>query len=152
MGKYATDTSVSAERTLAEIQGILKRYGATRMGYAEDAQRVELAFEMHNRRVRFSMPLPDQSDFVAHVSNQYMQKGKPNISAYEQAIRSRWRALLLAIKAKLESVESQIETFDEAFMAQLVLPSGETMGHWALPQIAQAYDSGSMPRLLTDGG
>jgi hypothetical protein len=43
-------------------------------------------------------------------------------------MRRRWRSLALAIKAKLEVVASGIATFDEEFMAHLVLPDGTTVG------------------------
>lgn len=35
--------------------------------------------------------------------------------------RRRWRALLLGIKAKLEYVQSGIATFDEEFLAHIVI-------------------------------
>ena len=153
MTKFAVNTDVSAERTLSEIQATLKRYGASRMAYAEDDFEVSVMFEMQSRRVRFTLPLPDKNAeaFVAKGGNQNIKKGSFNQSVYDQAVRSKWRALLLAIKAKLESVESEIETFDEAFMAQLVLPNNETVGKWAAPQIELAYSSGKMPPLLSSG-
>jgi hypothetical protein len=60
--------------------------------------------------------------------------------------RARWRALLLVIKAKLESVESGIATFEEEFMAQIVLPDDQTVGQWVLPEVARIYETGRMPR------
>ena len=69
-------------------------------------------------------------------------------AAHEQATRQRWRALALSIKAKLESVESGIEQFEEAFMAQIVLPNGKTVGEWVAPQIEASYKSGNMPPML----
>ncbi|EGQ63115.1 hypothetical protein GGI1_17183 [Acidithiobacillus sp. GGI-221] len=33
-------------------------------------------------------------------------------------------------------------------MAHIVLPSGETVGHWMRPQIESSYQSGVMPPLL----
>ena len=49
--------------------------------------------------------------------------------------RQRWRALNLAIKAKLEAVESGIVTFDQEFLAHIVGPSGQTVK----PLIALQY-------------
>ena len=129
MGKYAEGTRVPADRSRAEIEQILKRYGATHFGYATMPGVVMLAFESKGRRVRFKVPVPD-----------------PEKAA--QAHRQKWRAVVLAIKSKLESVESGIEQFDEAFMAQIVLPDGRTMAEFAQPQIAKAYTSGTMPPLL----
>lgn len=129
MGKYAARTSVPADRTRAEVEQVLKRYGATHFGYATMPGVVLLAFESRGRRVRFKVPLPDpEKDAQVH--------------------RQKWRAVLLAIKSKLESVEAGIEQFDEAFMAQLVLPDGRTMAEYAMPQIAKSYSSGAMPPLL----
>ena len=55
-----------------------------------------------------------------------MVEGGAIVTAEE--VRRRWRALLLVIKAKLESVESGIETFEEAFASQIVLANGQTVG------------------------
>lgn len=129
MGKYAESTKVPADRSRAEVEQVLKRYGATHFGYATMPGIVILAFESKGRRVRFKVPVPDP------------EKGA-------QAHRQKWRAVVLAIKSKLESVESGIEQFDEAFMAQIVLPDGRTMAEFAQPQIAKAYTSGTMPSLL----
>ncbi len=153
MGKYASETTVSPERTLAEIQETLKRYKANKFGFMQDEQQVAIAFEMAGRRVRFIVRAPDPNDplFVQAASNQHGKAGSFNAGKYDQAMRQRWRALLLTIKAKLESVESGIETVEEAFMAQLVLPSGQTMSEWAVPQIAAAYRDNQMPPLLGSG-
>lgn len=126
---YAKTTKVPASQTLTEIQSTLKRYGATAFGYANLPGIVMIAFESKGRRLRFKVPVPDETKDA-------------------QKHRQRWRALLLAIKSKLESVDSGIESFDEAFMAQIVLPSGQTMSEYATPQITAAYKDGKMPPLL----
>lgn len=153
-GKFAVNTGVSPQKSLDEIRQLLKRYECKKFGMIEDEDEVGVAFELRNRRVRFTMPLPTHDEAVVPGtgSNQYVTYS-PAFSAtkYEQLVRSRWRGLALTIKAKLESVEVGIETFDEAFMAQLVLPSGETVGAWMIPQIVIAYDTGTMPPMLPSG-
>jgi hypothetical protein len=57
-------------------------------------------------------------------------------------------ALALAIKAKLEAVESGIATFEEEFLAYVVLPDGQSVGQHVLPNIEQAYVTNKMPPLL----
>ena len=54
----------------------------------------------------------------------------------------------MVIKAKLESVESGIETFEQAFLANVVLPGGTTVGDYMTPQIAESYRTGQMPPML----
>ncbi len=157
MAKYAENTTVSPEKSLAEIQATLKRYGATKFGFMEDDAHIILVFEMQKRRVKFSVPLPDLTDFESQRVRLNKYASRPatpqeKAATRDQAVSQRWRALLLVIKAKLESVESGIETLEQAFMAHLVLPSGETLGEWATLQLDQAYLSGRMPPLMITSG
>lgn len=68
----------------------------------------------------------------------------------DQEKRRKWRALSLAIKAKLESVRSGIATFEEEFLPHIVMPDGRRVIEWVAPQIEAAYQTGKMP-LLTGG-
>jgi hypothetical protein len=62
--------------------------------------------------------------------------------------RQKWRALLLCIKAKLESVASGIESFEEAFLAHVVLPNGQTVADHIAPRIAESYEGNKMLALM----
>lgn len=57
----------------------------------------------------------------------------------DQARRQRGRALLLVIKAKLESIETGIETTEQAFLANVVLPGNATVHERIAPAIAAYY-------------
>ena len=72
--------------------------------------------------------------------------------AWEQAQRSAWRALNLVIKAKLESVKAGIFTFEQEFLPHILLPNGQTVGEFMVPQIETAYQGGQMPPLLAAAG
>lgn len=128
---YAAKTKVPADQTKTEIERTLKRYGARAFAYFTEPDRAIIVFEAHERRMRFDLPLP---------------AGETDKEA--QVVRAKWRALLLCIKAKLESVESKIETFEEAFLAHVVMPDGRTVGEHAMPRIASAYESGEVQALL----
>jgi hypothetical protein len=128
---FAAKTRVPVDQTRAEIERTLMRYGATRFAYLNEAGRAVIMFEANERRIRFQLALPEgENEKVA------------------QQRRQKWRALLLCIKAKLESVESQIESFEEAFLPHVVMPDGRTVGEHALPMIAQSYERGKMQPLL----
>ena len=73
------------------------------------------------------------------------------IDRHEQEVRRLWRSLVLTIKAKLECVESGIETFEHAFMANIVLPDGRTVAEHVAPGIAEAYRTGKVPLMLGMG-
>jgi len=147
---YAKDTSVSVERTEAEIKATIRRYGATSFASLESQDKAMIAFEMRGRRIRFTLPLPSKDDkaFTLTPSTRKPRSHDQQIAAWEQACRSRWRALFLCIKAKLESVDSKIESFEDAFLAHIQMPDGMTVGEHVKPTIALAYETNKMTPLL----
>lgn len=147
---YAKDTAVSVERTEAEIKSIIRKYGATAFASMESSGLAMIAFEMRERRITFKLPLPDRNaeEFTRTPARRQMRSADQRTAAWEQACRSRWRALFLCIKAKLESVEAGIETFEDAFLAHIQMPDGMTVGEHTRPAIARAYETQSMQPLL----
>lgn len=85
---------------------------------------------------------------ITHTETGQKRSPSTQETAYDQAVRQKWRALALVIKAKLEAVESGITVFDDEFMAHIALPDGQTVGQFMRPQIVKAYETGSMPPLL----
>ncbi len=150
MSRYAENTSVSVENSRGEIERTLQRYGADSFAYGWEAGRAVVQFVTQDRHIRFVLPLPDKNDQAyTHTPGKGLVRTEADAyKAWEQACRQRWRALALAIKAKLEAAEAGITTFEDEFMAHIVLPDGSTFGAWARPQIAKVYASGEMPSLL----
>ena len=129
------------------------RYGASSFAYAVERDRAVIMFEAHNRRIRFLLPMPDRDDreFAHTPAKRQARSPQQAEAAYEQAVRQRWRALALAIKAKLEAVEVGITSFEDEFLAHVMLPDGTTFGEWANPQIDRAYELNEMPALMPGG-
>lgn len=152
MAKYAENTTVTVERSQAEIQGLIQRYGARKYasGYDEDTRLAVIQFEMTGRRVMFRLHLPDIDDDRFALDGRGRERSQTAwANAYDQECRRLWRSLLLVIKAKLESVESGVESFEEAFLPQIVIPgTGQTYGQFAVPQIAAVYEHGELPPML----
>lgn len=136
MTQYAKKSSVSPQKTRDDIEKTLVRYGAEGFAYGWQGKNVMIGFMLRDRRMQFVLPLPDAGN---------------NKQKHEQEIRSKWRALFLIIKAKLEAVESGITTLEDEFLAHIVLPGGETVGDWMKPQIDEAYRIGAVPQLLQIG-
>lgn len=149
MARYAASTNVSSNKSRDEIERTLTRYGASAFAYASEGHRAMVQFDMNGRRVRFVLPLPDPSgrDFT-HTPTGKKRFDSARLKEWEQACRQAWRALALVVKAKLEAIEAEITTFDDEFMAHLVLPDGGTVGEFMKSQIQVAYETGDMPRLL----
>jgi hypothetical protein len=146
---YAENTAVPVEKSKGEIEKLLHQHQCQKfmVGVDNEAHKATVQFQAHNRIIRFVLQLPDPRD-PAHkkMKNSYLQRTQSGVlKLVEQLTRSRWRALLLVIKAKLEAVESGIATFEEEFMAQIVLPNDTTVGSWVLPEVAKIYESGRMP-------
>ena len=150
MTRYAAATDVSSERSRAEIERTLHRYGARQFLYGYDQSRAIVGFQINNRQVRFVLPLPDRDDreFTHTPSRGTERSPAQQEAAYEQAVRQKWRALNLVIKAKLEAVEAGIVTFDAEFLAHLVLPNGRTVADEVVSKVEIAYETNQMPALL----
>lgn len=147
---YAATTNVSVEKTEAEIKQLIRRYGATSFASFESGTHAMIAFEMNSRRIVFKLPLPDREadEFKRTPTKRQLRSADQIMAAWDQACRSRWRALFLCIKAKLESVESGIETFEDAFLAHIQMPDGHSVSEHVRPRIAAAYETGTMQPLL----
>lgn len=145
MRRYAENTSVPVDRSRAEIERVLTRYGASGFGYQWERRVVPVApptlhgpklreqeiaavmFQFKDRRVRLDIPMPED----------------------QREVRQRWRAVLLVIKAKLEAVASGISTLEAEFLANIVTESGQTVGDLVLPRLSEATRAG---RLLPAAG
>lgn len=149
MSRYAEGTEVSPERSQQEISGLLRKYGAQGFAYAWEEGQAVVAFRAHDRQVRFILPTPtDRNAFTLTPAKRVRTDVQIN-AAMEAETRRRWRALALAIKAKLEVVETGISTFEEEFLAHIVLPNGQTVGDMTQTEIARAYERMTTPpRLL----
>jgi hypothetical protein len=67
----------------------------------------------------------------------------------EQKQREKWRQLLLVLKAKFTALEEGVETFEQTFLAHVVL-GGVVLGDKLLPAVRAAKESGG-PLLLGPG-
>lgn len=163
---YAADTSVSVAKSRGEIEDMVQRAGGQRFASMYEPAKAMVLFELGDRRIMFELPLPSREAFESstkQVGNNQFRKGEDRVvrnapeqqnKLWEQACRSKWRALALTIKAKLVSVESGVETFEDAFLAQIVVPTADgarRFGELATKAIHQAYTGGTLPPLLGSG-
>lgn len=128
---YAAYTKITVEQTKTDIEKTLARYGATKFAYFTEPGKAIVVFEAKDRRLRFDLPVPAGG-------------GEKDL----RSAREKWRGLLLCVKAKLESVASGIETFEEAFLAHVVMPDGMTVHQHTHQRIESAYKGGEIQPLL----
>jgi len=147
MNRYASNTSVSVPQSQVEIQTILRRYGAKRFGTMEDKEYAYVMFEYKGLMIQIKVSMPCLEDHSNTPTGRERNESQAKI-ALEQAIRQRWRALILAVKAKLEAVESGISTIEQEFMAFVVMPDGKTLSDHIIPKLTEIAQTGKMQKML----
>lgn len=141
---YASETKVPVERSKAEIERILARYGATHFAYTTMPEGAVVQFVKSGKRIRFLLPIPKEP---TETGRGYLTE----LERWSKVRRSKWRALCLVIKAKLEAVEAGICTFEEEFLAHIVLSTGQTAGQFLIPKIEADYAGGKVAMLDWNG-
>ena len=141
---YAEGTTVDFDKSIAEIIALLRRAGASQIGQFDDDIRYAIQFTLAGRMIRFQLPLPALDEMPTHDGRRNALSREQRGTRLAQARRQRGRALLLVIKAKLESVESQIETIEQAFLAHVVMADGATVYERMAQPIALEYQTGRM--------
>lgn len=145
---YAETTKVPLEQSIAEIIGMVRKAGAESVGQMQDRDRYVIIFRLANRQMRFSVPMVTEYTGPARSGN---GRTIDQAAWIEQRNRQKGRALMLVVKAKIESVESGVETFEEAFLANIVLADGVTVYERMAQPIAVEYDTGKVQPLMIEG-
>ncbi|MDZ7895357.1 MAG: hypothetical protein U5M50_10590 [Sphingobium sp.] len=145
---YAEETKIELEASIGQIVALLRKAGANRVGQTQEPERIVIYFALADRQMKFVVPLVTEYGGPESHGN-----GRPVDQAkwIEQKNRQKGRALFLVIKAKLESVESGVEAFEEAFFANIVTADGRTVYERTREDLALEYTSGKVRPLMLGG-
>ena len=154
MASYASKTTVGTDQSRHEIEKTLLRYGADNFGYLTSPGEAMVAFTAHERQIRFVLPLPDRNsrEFTHSPERRAVRSTTAAEAAYEQAVKQRWRALLLIVKAKLEAVQSGLMEFEQEFLPYTILADGKTVYEATRAAIETQYRTGQATTLLAITG
>jgi hypothetical protein len=141
---YASQTSVSTERSKGELERLLSKAGATSFMSGFDDTTAMLGFKMHDNFYSIRFQLPPQEDYAFTPGQRRRRSAADMLKHHEQGCRSRWRAIVLIVKAKLEAVEIGVVTVEEAFASDFVLRNGDTLGQAFLKKV----EAGEVPKAL----
>ena len=139
---YAEGTTVAFEKSVMEIMTLIRRAGAEQIGQMEDLRFFAVQFTLGDRMIRFRVPFPLLDNMPQYDGRRSRLTDVQRAAKLEQHRRQRGRALMLVIKAKLESVESGIETIEQAFLANVVMADGKTVYERIAEPIAVEYQEG----------
>lgn len=129
--RYAAGTTVPVAKSRMEVEDLLTRHGAHQIVIGTDSRlrRGFVSWTVEDRQYKLAIP-PRQGRNVAQIE------------------REQWRTLVLLLKGKLEVIASGMVTFDQEFLAYMVLFDGTTVGEAVAPRIAEIYDTGKVVPLL----
>lgn len=146
---YAKGTTVTVEKSKAELDRLLGKFGATQRAIGSDdhARKGFAAFVINGLKVRIVVPLSEPPPSPQRVWMSALDKAR-KLKKHEQLNRERWRAMVLLVKAKLELVQLQLSTVEREFLADTILPDGRT-GLDAVLALRAAIDGA--PHLLGPG-
>lgn len=154
MSGYAEKTTVSVERSRAEIEATVRKYGGDRFcSLWLDDQTQAIGFRIKGYWVRFDLKMPTEAEErVSRTATGLRRSEVGRKAALDAEERRRWRVLLLRIKARLEEVTDYGVPVRDAFMANLVLPAGETVSEKIGVLITEeAGDTAGAPTLPLPG-
>lgn len=146
MSKLPYSNTTAGDKAMAEIQRILQQFGCNRFGTMTDWEAGELIVQFQWRGVQVSFPASFKGYAAAWLKENPWNNRK-------QATREEWEAKALDIgsvavysilrdwiKAQVVAVETGLVSFEEVFMAHVILPNGKRL-------IEQAKESKLMPQL-----
>lgn len=133
---YAEKTQVPISRSRVQIENELTRYGIQEYGIGHSPRGTGIIFRHNSKVYKMNVNEPNEDEFDTQ------QK-------LEQAKRSRWRLLLLCVKAKLNLIQSGQSSFEDEFLAYMALPDGSTMADFMkLPENIERLAKTKMPKML----
>jgi hypothetical protein len=161
--RFAENTDVSTERSRAELEGLLAKHGATQRATFsdDDTGRAAVQFRISGRMVRLDVVCPKLESYRPRTEAEWPHGWKRLSETQrlewmrkrcEQGARTAWRRLLLVVKAKLEIIADGGSTFEREFLADILLPDGQTVHQALEAKLEESYRSGGMPKLLLGPG
>jgi len=148
---YARNTRVSEDRSRQEIERLLMKYGADEFGYFTRKHQAAVCFVYCGLRIQMTIDLPDRDSDRFHKTpvRGNSRNESSAFDAWQAEVRRLWRALTLAIKAKLVFINEGGTTFENEFMPYVVCNDGKTIGQKMSPILQKAIkQGGQVPAML----
>lgn len=138
MAKFAENTTVSAEKSRAEIETLLRKHDIKDIAVVSVRGHSVIAFQRGMVSYRLSIaPLDPESREFTHTKQGYLRCDSDKERLVAQEERRRWRAMLLVLKGKLVAAADGVVTFEQEFLAYAIARDGKTIGEHVIPQLEQ---------------
>jgi hypothetical protein len=154
--RYAQQTSVAVSKTKGEVEDLLRKWGASQMGWHDDfdSGKVFLRFMWYHDEApfmaRFTFELASKAVLMEKACDQ--RNGQFSQPKFDKLLKRRGmvehRGLLLFLKAVFNAVDLGIITAEQVFLPYLEDGQGRTVADLVVPQLAKALRPGGAFRLL----
>lgn len=154
-------TTVPVDKSQAGIRALLVKHGAEQFTFGEGggaAPWAGIEFAHGGLLVRMRAPLKvDEAQLATTWEKHRRNNGKKTEIEWrrqhiEQEQKRIWRVLHWTMKARLEAVEEQVETFEQAFLAHIVDPAtGQTLYQHLQPALDRGVFDVGGPGMLELG-
>ena len=144
-------TSISAQKTVGEIMGILAGHGAKAvlMNYDSDGQVESLSFQIASPQGEIGIRLPIDPDAVLKVMSR--QGTTRKYLNRTHAIRVAWRIVKDWVKAQMAIVETEMVQTEQVFLPYWITPSGKTLYDHLIDTKFQLEGGIGPPEVLKNG-
>ena len=135
------ETASSGDRALAEAQRVLARFGVQTFGAMTDYERecVVVQFRYGGRQIHMEASIKGYAE-AYHRAHPY-RRGRLRITEDQYRVRvlgiARHAVCSILrdwIKGQMTAIETGVFSFEAAFLGQIMLPSGVTIGQHAVAQ------------------
>jgi hypothetical protein len=146
MSNLPYSTATSGDKAMAEISRILQKFGCNKFGSMTDWDAGVLMVQFEWRGVKVSFPANFKGYAAAwlkekpYTSRMRCTKAEHEAKALEIGSIAVYSILRDWIKAQVVAVETGLVSFDEVFMAHLILANGKRL-------IEHARSSDLMPKI-----
>ncbi len=129
------DTRVPVEQSKGAIRLLFKKYDVQGFRFTEDWRQHTVGIEF--MRIELGPPegkagkraeIPIGIRMVIPVAEGRYSREDYSQAAWERRERQVWRALYFHLKSQLEAIAFGLRTLTDAFMAEIIMQDGRTMG------------------------
>ena len=121
-------TTISVNKTIGEIQGILSKHGATAIMTEYDNGNVTgLSFKIMTPRGELGIRLPSNTDRVLQVLKNQRKNNNQVKDTFEQANKVAWRIIKDWVDAQMAILETEMVEMEQIFLPYVLNNKGKTL-------------------------
>lgn len=121
-------TTINANKTIGEIQELLRKHGATAiMTEYSNGNVTGLSFKIMTPRGEFGIRLPSNTDRVLQVLKNQRKNNNQVKDTFDQANRVAWRIIKDWIDAQMAILETEMVEMEQIFLPYIINNKGQTV-------------------------